>query len=83
MAFSKNSVPFITQTGFGFKELSVYGDDYPTADGTAVRFMLYLVKAHVVALQTIKNKKRIPKWKPSIWEQEREALYRSDQAFEK
>jgi UDP-glucose 4-epimerase len=36
---------FITQTGFGLrKELSVYGDDYPTPDGTAVDYI------HVVDL---------------------------------
>jgi UDP-glucose 4-epimerase len=33
----QNLVPFITQTGFGLrKELAVYGDDYPTPDGTAL-----------------------------------------------
>ena len=51
----QNLVPFITQTGFGLrKELSVYGDDYPTADGTAVRDYIHVVdlaKAHVIALQ--------------------------------
>ena len=32
----QNLVPFITQTGIGLRqELSVYGDDYPTSDGTA------------------------------------------------
>jgi UDP-glucose 4-epimerase len=41
------------QTGFGLrKELSVYGDDYPTPDGTAVRDYIHVVdlaKAHVIA----------------------------------
>ncbi len=31
----QNLVPFITQTGLGLRqELSVYGNDYPTPDGT-------------------------------------------------
>ena len=34
----QNLVPFITQTGLGLRnELSVFGDDYPTPDGTCVR----------------------------------------------
>jgi UDP-glucose 4-epimerase len=61
----QNLVPFITQTGFGLrKELSVYGDDYPTTDGTAVRDYIHVVdlaKAHVVALQRLLNKKNIDK----------------------
>jgi len=57
----QNLVPFITQTGVGLREeLSVYGDDYPTKDGTAVRDYIYVVdlaKAHVVALKRlIENK---------------------------
>jgi len=59
----QNLVPFITQTGIGLREqLSVFGDDYPTADGTCVRDYIYVVdlaKAHVVALQRLladKNK---------------------------
>ncbi len=61
----QNLVPFITQTGFGLrKELSVYGDDYPTVDGTAVRDYIHVVdlaKAHVVALQRLLNKKNVAK----------------------
>ena len=57
----QNLVPFITQTGFGLrKELAVYGDDYPTPDGTAVRDYIHVVdlaKAHVIALQRLLNKK--------------------------
>ncbi len=53
----QNLVPFITQTGVGMREeLSVYGDDYPTADGTAVRDYIYVVdlaKAHVIALKRL------------------------------
>lgn len=61
----QNLVPFITQTGFGLrKELSVYGDDYPTADGTCVRDYIHVVdlaKAHVIALQRLLNKKNVDK----------------------
>ena len=57
----QNLVPFITQTGFGLrKELAVYGNDYPTPDGTAVRDYIHVVdlaKAHVIALQRLLNKK--------------------------
>jgi len=59
----QNLVPFITQTGAGLREgLSVFGDDYPTKDGTCVRDYIYVVdlaKAHVVALKRLlgaKNK---------------------------
>ncbi|HEX8268248.1 MAG TPA: UDP-glucose 4-epimerase GalE [Flavobacterium sp.] len=56
----QNLVPFITQTGIGLRqELSVYGDDYPTPDGTCVRDYIHVVdlaKAHVVALQRLVKK---------------------------
>ena len=61
----QNLVPFITQTGIGLrKELSVYGDDYPTPDGTCIRDYIHVVdlaKAHVVALQRLINKKNLTK----------------------
>ena len=53
----QNLVPFITQTGAGIREqLSVFGDDYPTPDGTCIRDYIHVVdlaKAHVVALQRL------------------------------
>ena len=53
----QNLVPFITQTGIGLREqLSVFGNDYPTPDGTCIRDYIHVVdlaKAHVVALQRI------------------------------
>lgn len=59
----QNLVPFITQTAAGLREkLSVFGDDYPTEDGTCIRDYIHVVdlaKAHVVALQRLiqhKNK---------------------------
>lgn len=61
----QNLVPFITQTAIGLRqELSVYGDDYPTVDGTAVRDYIHVVdlaKAHVVALQRLLNNKNLSK----------------------
>ncbi|MBP4136614.1 UDP-glucose 4-epimerase GalE [Flavobacterium geliluteum] len=61
----QNLVPFITQTGIGLrKELSVFGNDYPTADGTAIRDYIHVVdlaKAHVIALQRLLNKKNLHK----------------------
>lgn len=52
-----NLVPFITQTAAGIrKELKVFGNDYPTADGTAVRDYIHVVdlaKAHVTALNRL------------------------------
>lgn len=57
----QNLVPFITQTAAGVREiLSVFGDDYPTEDGSCIRDYIHVVdlaKAHVVALQRLlKNK---------------------------
>lgn len=53
----QNLVPFITQTGMGLREqLSVFGDDYPTEDGTCIRDYIHVVdlaKAHVAALQRL------------------------------
>jgi len=61
----QNLVPFITQTGIGMREqLSVYGNDYPTPDGTCVRDYIHVVdlaKAHVVALQRLINGKNTDK----------------------
>lgn len=50
-----NLVPFITQTAAGLRpQLSIFGDDYNTPDGTALRDYIDVVdlaKAHVCALQ--------------------------------
>ncbi len=56
-----NLVPFITQTAAGIrKELSVFGDDYNTPDGSCLRDYIDVVdlaKAHVVAVnRMIQNK---------------------------
>jgi UDP-glucose 4-epimerase len=53
----QNLVPFITQTAAGLREcLSVFGNDYPTPDGTCIRDYIHVVdlaKAHVIALERL------------------------------
>ena len=53
----QNLVPFITQSAAGLRgPLSVYGNDYPTEDGTAVRDYIHVVdlaEAHRVALERL------------------------------
>lgn len=60
LGIPQNLVPFITQTAIGLREqLAVFGSDYPTADGTAVRDYIHVVdlaKAHVVALKRLIDK---------------------------
>ncbi|WP_300438086.1 UDP-glucose 4-epimerase GalE [Christiangramia sp.] len=57
----QNLIPFITQTAIGKrKELSVFGNDYPTEDGTAIRDYIHvmdLAEAHVYALKRLMNGK--------------------------
>ncbi|WP_158845456.1 UDP-glucose 4-epimerase GalE [Algibacter sp. L1A34] len=57
----QNLVPFITQTAIGLRdELSVFGEDYPTPDGTCIRDYIHVVdlaKAHVIALKRLLENK--------------------------
>ena len=57
----QNLIPFVTQTAAGLrKELSIYGNDYPTPDGTAVRDYIHVVdlaKAHIIALKRLLENK--------------------------
>ena len=57
LGIPKNLVPFITQTAAGLRDqLSVFGDDYPTEDGSCIRDYIHVVdlaKAHVVALERL------------------------------
>ncbi|MCS6929350.1 MAG: UDP-glucose 4-epimerase GalE [Saprospiraceae bacterium] len=50
-----NLVPYITQTAIGLRaELVVFGNDYPTPDGTCIRDYIHvmdLAEAHVAALR--------------------------------
>ncbi|MBT8286396.1 MAG: UDP-glucose 4-epimerase GalE [Bacteroidia bacterium] len=52
-----NLIPFITQTAAGIREeLSVFGDDYNTPDGTCIRDYIHVVdlaKAHIIALERL------------------------------
>ena len=56
-----NLVPFITQTAIGKREcLSIFGNDYPTADGTCLRDYIDIVdlaKAHVFAVRRMLDDK--------------------------
>ena len=56
-----NLVPYITQTAKGIRDfLRVWGDDYNTPDGTAVRDYIHVVdlaKAHVVAIRRMLENK--------------------------
>lgn len=56
-----NLMPFITQTASGLRdELKVFGSDYNTSDGTAIRDYIHVVdlaKAHVLALKRLIDNK--------------------------
>ena len=55
----QNLVPYLTQTAMGIrKELSVFGDDYNTPDGSCIRDYINVVdlaKAHVLAVERMLN----------------------------
>ena len=61
LGIPNNLMPFITQTAIGTREqLSVFGEDYNTPDGTAIRDYIHVVdlaQAHVVAVERMVNKK--------------------------
>ncbi len=54
-----NLMPYVSQVAVGkLKELSVYGDDYDTSDGTGVRDYIHVVdlaKGHTAALKHLKT----------------------------
>ena len=58
-----NLVPFITQTAIGLREqLSVFGDDYNTHDGSAIRDYINVVdlaRAHVVAIRRLMDHRQL------------------------
>ena len=55
-----NLVPFVTQTAAGIRtQLSVFGDDYNTPDGSCIRDYINVVdlaKAHVIAIERLLNR---------------------------
>ena len=57
----QNLIPYVVQTAAGIREcLSIFGDDYDTVDGTAVRDYIHVVdlaKAHISALNRLLNNK--------------------------
>src|SRR5688572_24721787 len=57
-----NLVPFITQTAIGLRpELTVFGGDYPTVDGTCTRDYIHVVdlaKAHVASLNWLARQEK-------------------------
>ena len=57
----QNLIPYLTQAAMGIrKELSVFGDDYDTPDGSCIRDYIYVVdlaKAHVCAMTRIMEDK--------------------------
>lgn len=59
----QNLIPFITQTGVGVREkLSIFGNDYPTPDGTCIRDYIHVVdlaKAHVFAIKRLLEKNNV------------------------
>lgn len=61
LGIPQNLIPYVTQTAAGIREqLSIFGDDYNTPDGTAIRDYIHVVdlaKAHIAALQRLLTKK--------------------------
>lgn len=57
LGIPNNLIPFVTQTAAGWREkITVFGNDYDTADGTCVRDYIHVVdlaKAHVKALDLL------------------------------
>ncbi|WP_158797829.1 UDP-glucose 4-epimerase GalE [Pedobacter sp. L105] len=57
----QNLVPFITQSAIGKRgPITVYGNDYNTPDGSAIRDYIHVVdlaKAHVAAIKRLETKK--------------------------
>lgn len=57
LGIPQNLVPFITQTAAGLRsELLIFGDDYDTPDGSAIRDYINVVdlaKAHLVAIERL------------------------------
>ena len=62
MGTPNNLVPFITQAAIGIREyLRVFGDDYNTPDGSAIRDYINVVdlsRAHVISIKRLLNNKQ-------------------------
>jgi len=61
LGIPQNLIPYVVQTAAGIREcLSIFGDDYPTPDGTAIRDYIHVVdlaKAHIAALNRLLDNK--------------------------
>ena len=59
LGIPQNLIPYVVQTAAGIREcLSIFGDDYDTPDGTAIRDYIHVVdlaKAHIAALNRLLN----------------------------
>ena len=59
-----NLIPYVTQTAMGIrKELTIFGNDYNTPDGTCIRDYIYVVdlaKAHVCAMARVLDQETEP-----------------------
>ena len=66
MGTPNNLLPFITQVAVGhLPELQIFGDDYPTNDGTGVRDYIHVVdlaRGHLKALEYICEKNGVSIW---------------------
>lgn len=58
-----NLMPYVTQVAVGkLKELNVFGNDYPTKDGTGIRDYIHVIdlaNGHVKALEKVLNKRGV------------------------
>ena len=61
-----NLVPYMSQVAIGkLEKLNIFGDDYPTSDGTGIRDYLHVVdlaKGHLKALNVLKNNNGANVW---------------------
>lgn len=71
-----NLMPYIAQVAVGkLKELRVFGNDYPTPDGTGVRDYIHVVDLAKGHLQALKNSARIREFLHTIWVQAGDTVY--------
>ena len=66
LGIPQNLIPFITQTGIGIRDkLFIFGNDYPTTDGTCIRDYIHVVdlaNAHVIAMKRLLEEKNTEKF---------------------
>lgn len=54
-------IPLVLQAALGRKKVSIYGDDYPTRDGTCIRDFIHvndLASAHLLAMEQLRVGKK-------------------------